>query len=67
MSATASATAFPGGSSATDAPSVGGARRVAPMASTTVTRTRTPIVIHGRAVTSRLNLSSRRLMAYDCT
>ena len=67
MSATASATALPGGSSATDAPSVGGARRVAPMASTTVMSTRTPIVIHGRAVTNRLNLSSRRFMPDDCT
>ena len=61
ISLTASATAWPGGRNATSAPSVGGARRVAPAPSTTVTTRRTAIVTYGRAVTSRLNQPSMLL------
>ena len=66
-SSTAVAMALPGGRNATEAPSTGGRRRVAPAASTTVTSRRTMMVMYGRAVTSRLNRSSGRLMARHCT
>ena len=59
--------ALSGGRNSTSVPSVGGARRVDPAASTTVRRMSTRIVMTGRAVTSRLNLSSRRLTARHCT
>ena len=58
-SSTAVAMALPGGRNATEAPSTGGRRRVAPAASMTVTSSRTMIVMYGRAVTSRLNLNGR--------
>ena len=48
----------PGGRNATSAPSVGGTRIVAPIASTTVITRSRNIVIHGRTVTSQLSLSS---------
>ena len=41
---------------ATLAPSVGGARRLAPAARTTVTMRRTMTVIHGRTVTNQTHL-----------
>ena len=64
ISCVAVAMACPGGRNATSAPSVGGARNVAPVAIRTVMTRRTMSVTYGRAVTSQLNQLSVLLMAY---